>query len=283
MKDKLGIIDLLALYGFDPSCKAKLVRHQDSRFDVKKLLKNGWFETYQSYQSKPVFECDYVVVFLGERGTQARFLGVYRVGERKPSQQVPLPPECPYPGLYPDAGYWYELDKLSDYANLEGRVVIEWGKGALAWHQRLRNKEVLEVRPPGEVRPPFDDYSEFVLTHGELVALIENQEANREWRARLAAVAGVYLIVASTTGRQYVGSAHGESGIWGRWEAYAANGHGGNAQLRTLVQGDPDYPDAFRYSVLQVLPKTQTRAEVIKWERTYKEKLGSRAHGLNLN
>src|SRR6185503_3532080 len=65
------------------------------------------------------------------------------------------------------------------------------------------------------------------LTHGELRYLFEHQEANSEWRARLAAVAGVYLILATTTGRQYVGSATGIEGLWGRWAAYAVDGHGG--------------------------------------------------------
>jgi hypothetical protein len=44
-----------------------------------------------------------------------------------------------------------------------------------------------------------------------------------------------------------------------------------------------DYPDAFRFSILQVLPKTRTPRDVIEWERQYKIKLGSRAIGLNSN
>jgi hypothetical protein len=38
-----------------------------------------------------------------------------------------------------------------------------------------------------------------------------------------------------------------------------------------------------RFSLLQILPKTLTRNEVIKPEGLYKHKLGTRAKGLNLN
>jgi len=48
-----------------------------------------------------------------------------------------------------------------------------------------------------------------------------------------------------TTGKLYVGSAYGDSGVWGRWREYARSGHGGNLHLRRLVQRDPAYPGAF--------------------------------------
>jgi hypothetical protein len=50
-----------------------------------------------------------------------------------------------------------------------------------------------------------------------------------------------------------------------------------------LVHRDSSYPAAFRFSVLQVLPKTMSRDEVIRREMLYKAKLGSRATGLNRN
>ena len=55
-----------------------------------------------------------------------------------------------------------------------------------------------------------------------------------------------------------------------------------NARLRELIKRDSDYPRRFCYSVLQVLPKTMARGEVFKREQLYKEKLGTRAQGLNV-
>jgi len=45
---------------------------------------------------------------------------------------------------------------------------------------------------------------------------------------------GVYLITDTRDGRQYVGKADGLENIRQRWSAYAANGHGGNVELRGL-------------------------------------------------
>jgi GIY-YIG catalytic domain-containing protein len=121
------------------------------------------------------------------------------------------------------------------------------------------------------------------LTHAELRDLFENEEAHRDWRTSLSAVAGIYLILAEKSGEQYVGSAQGANGIWGRWQQYAKSGDGGNVLLRKLIQSDSDYPERFRFSMLQVLPKNMTTAEVLDREALYKNKLGTRAKGLNLN
>ena len=186
--------------------------------------------------------------------------------------------------------YFYDLVRQHGYEDLENRAIIEWGNNTINWHQwcnkkgkNLNDKEVVELLPSGQTRPPFNDYMEFTLTHAELKELYINEDANREWRARLTAVAGVYIILATKTGKQYIGSAYGTKGIWGRWAAYARNGHGGNKLLHDLINEDSSYPEEFSYSILQILPKSFAKYEVLEWEKHYKEKLGSRATGLNIN
>lgn len=280
----IGILDLLELRGFDRHQAAKLVRHQDRRFDVHDLYRRGWLEAYQSFQAKPIFhKCTRIVSFLGLDGRRARFVGVYRVLGHRPGDQGVLPKGSPFQDWLDPRQHYYDLVHEPGYEALEGRVIIDWGPGPLAWHQKLSNKPVDEVLPRGQPIPVFDDYLEFALTHRELQEVFQRAEAHREWRARLSAVAGVYMVLATTTGQQYVGSATGADGIWGRWAEYAANGHGGNALLKDLVENDTAYPACFSFSLLQVLPKTLTRSEALAWERRYKEKLGSRATGLNGN
>jgi hypothetical protein len=53
--------------------------------------------------------------------------------------------------------------------------------------------------------------------------------------------------------------------------------------LRDLLRHDPAYPRAFQYSILQILPKTMAKAEVLLREGHYKRKLGKRATSLNAN
>lgn len=179
-------------------------------------------------------------------------------------------------------GVYYDLEALPGFEDLAGRVVIDWGGSALAWHQWLADKEVLEVLPAGYVRP-FPGYLDFVLAYEELVAIIESPAANREWHRRLSAVAGVYLIVDRQTGKQYVGSASGSEGILGRWRAYATAAHGGNRQLKALLDADPGCGAHLEFTILRTLPRTLTRAEVVEYEALYKRKLGTRAFGLNSN
>jgi len=75
---------LLAPLGVDlvaQQNRVKLARHQDSRIDVADLYRQGEFETYQAFQSKPVFgNCDLLVSFLGRSSTEAVFVGLYAVG-----------------------------------------------------------------------------------------------------------------------------------------------------------------------------------------------------------
>ena len=99
----------------------------------------------------------------------------------------------------------------------------------------------------------------------------------------LGAVAGIYLITDTATGDQYVGSAAGSGGVLSRWRAYVNTKHGGNKKLKALLRRRPKAYRHFQYSLLRTLPRTMTPKEVVELENLYKEKLGSRAFGLNAN
>jgi hypothetical protein len=247
-------------------------------------MERGLLEFYQATQNSRVFDrckgerCERIVCCIGHGGSKARFIGVWKVGERRDGRNVQVPDGFP-PELGP-CRWFYVLERETGYEDLEKRVVIEWGKGG-RFVKNLANQEVRELLPEGDKLPLPNDYLNFTLSHAKLRRLYRHQEANREWRALLRAVAGIYLILATTTGQQYVGSAYGTEGIWGRWAAYARNGHGGNTLLNDLIRNANAYPGAFSYSILQVLPSSSTRGAVLERERLYKEKLGSRATGLN--
>ena len=276
----LSIVELLRLRGLDCDAKVKLVRHQDTRYDLYELMVSGHFETYQSYQAKPVFNCDYIVSFMGMARRKARLIGVYEVGTRCRSKLKP-PPDG-FPLEIGTGKYHYELKELPGFDDLKERVVIDWGKSTRAWHQWLTDKEVMEVLPEGYARQ-FPGYLDFLLPFDELSRLCQYPEANREWHTNLQAVAGVYLIVDTLNGFQYVGSAYGSKGIMGRWSEYARTGHGGNKRLMELASSDSDAPKRFQFSVLRTLSKSLTSKEVIEYENFYKQKLGTRAFGLNEN
>ena len=187
----LGLMELLYSRGLDKNASVKLVRHQDKRNDIQNL-ERGVVEVYQSYQSKPVFNCAFIVSFVGLENSRAKFLGVYRVGERRPVAEHPVPSNFPILNFVQADDYFYDLQAVEGFEDLQGRVVINWGTSPLAWHQWLdeKDKEVVEVLPAGYVSE-FPGYLEFVLSFRQLEEIVKNPEANREWHRMLSAVAGI--------------------------------------------------------------------------------------------
>lgn len=263
------------------------MRHADSRWDLPAIIRAGFFEEYQARQSREVFRgCSHIVAFVGEEGTRSVLAGVYEICGV--STDVPSwPSDFPFPAMQPGK-YHYSLRRVEGFAELENRLVVDWGTGTRSWVQWLRDspslhrKPVIELLPRGYARD-FPGYGEVVLLFDELATIIAHPDANRGWHTMLRSVAGIYLIADSISGEQYVGSAYGAAGILGRWQEYARTKHGGNTQLRQLLKEHPDRYRSFRYSILRTLPRTMTAKEVIQVEALYKKKLGTRAFGLNSN
>jgi hypothetical protein len=98
-----------------------------------------------------------------------------------------------------------------------------------------------------------------------------------QWVLTLAAARGVYLLTCPRTREQYVGSATGESGFFGRWLTYAGDGHRGNVGLKSRDPSD------YQVSILEVSGSSATVEEIIGAEQLWKAKLQSREMGLNRN
>jgi hypothetical protein len=281
----LTLSELLRACGFVPNAKrVKLVRHSGSQVEPPEDI---WLEAYQRYQSDPVFDgCDQIVTFLSEGGSGSRFIGVYDVGAKSRADQQVLPAGCP-PAIVSAAGVHYDLIKRAGFEDLENRVVIDWGKSPLAWHQWFTDRPVLEIRRKGRALPPFRDYLDFRLSHAQLVDLIKEPKAHPDWSTALSSVGGIYLIVDSSSagqGQQYVGSATGTNGLWQRWAEYAKTGHGGNKLLREACKDRPqECPNLWSFSILDTFSRNLSVNEARDIERRFKEKLGTRAFGLNGN
>lgn len=280
-----NLASVLAPFGLEPNVPTKLVRHQDQRYDVEMLYREGHFDFYQSVQGRPVFDgCKRIVSFLGRPGTSAVFVGVYEVEGVKGPYTFDLPKGFPIPEMSTRDCYRYDLRRDARFDELAGRLVIDWGTGTRSWvqHYREGGKRVIEVLPEGYVHE-FPGFMDVLLKHHELVKVVKHRDAHREWHRMLRSVAGVYLILDTKTGNQYVGSAYGEGGILARWRNYADSVHGGNKQLQELARQRPQLAGDLQFAILQTLPVTLTAKEVIAHEVRHKTKLGTRAHGLNSN
>ena len=104
------------------------------------------------------------------------------------------------------------------------------------------------------------------------------------WKSALSNVKGIYLIVDTLTGKQYVGSAYGDECIWQRWSNYAKDGHGGNVELKELLKANgEEYKCNFKYSILEVCNMNLGNEYIISRETHWKEVLMTRKFGLNKN
>jgi len=284
--------ELLINRKFDFYNDTILVRHKDNRYkiDMFDLIEKGYFEYYQSTQTKKIFENKkYMIAFIGTEQFRAVLYKVYKINGSRDSDSVIYPDG--FLGLFPDWGdeygksTWYDLEPMPGFEDLEQRVVIDWGQSAVSWVQNYNEKnakEVVEILPKGHVKD-FTDYLDFTLTHNELKKLHMYKDANKRWVDKLSSVNGIYLILDKKTGNQYVGAAYSRDGIWGRWESYASNGHGNNKLLMELMKEDDGYASNFQWAVLETLPANLTKEKIISYEKRYKEKLGTKFFGLNLN
>lgn len=248
--------------------RVKIVRHKDSREAYRDVIKDrAALLEYQKTQGREIFKgCDYIVSFIGLERSRSLMFGVFKVGA------------CSWDG----EDYHYDLTPVAEFDDLADRLVIDWGRNAISWHQwhHLQQKEVLEILPRGFIGS-FPGLLDFVLDFDELKTLIEHPSANYDWYHHLSAVNGVYMILDTSSGNQYVGSAYGKEGIWQRWSDYSRNHTGGNKELMALIDRDPSYYRNFRISILQTLPSNVLQQDTVRIERLYMKKFGSRVHGLN--
>jgi len=270
---------LLAQIEVNPT-EVRLLRHQDKRSTKGRTPYELWrddrpaFEYYQSAQSfnnRAKLKGNYWAAFVVNSAGETLFAGFYRcryVGVNEV--------ERPWPhAVGTDAAGTcdvYDLtldDRLNDLA---GRLVIDWGEGERSWIQRAdnQNKVITEIRQIFR-EPDFPGFARFIAK----LSKVEGLPAT--WIAALRASRGVYLLTCPRTKEQYVGSATGSDGFYGRWLTYALDGHGGNVGLKSRDPSD------YQVSILEVAGSATTFDEVIEMETLWKQKLQSREMGLNRN
>ena len=235
---------------------------------------DGRWKAWQEDQHQKNFECDRILSLIHLDESRWLFAGVFEVlGVRKGRRHSP-------------DGYLYETQEVGGLEHLTGRAIIQFDKTFRASYLRGPKHAdqmlligLLEQRMTvGE----FPGFNAVMLSHVKLQTVVrENIES---WRAALGNVAGVYVITDNSTGKHYVGSACGGEGIWGRWSAYAKNGHGGNTELRLLLQNaGSDHSGHFQYSILEVCDLNAGENFILNRESHWKAVLRTREYGLNSN
>ena len=144
---------------------------------------------------------------------------------------------------------------------------------------QIQLSHILDKRVALADFPGFDQVS---IDYKTLKHIVSDNIAS--WKSALSNVKGIYLIVDTSTGKQYVGSAYGDACIWQRWSSYAKNGHGDNVELISLLKKNgEDYKYNFQYSILEVCNINLGNDYIIARESHWKDVLLTRKFGLNKN
>lgn len=278
----LSFTDVLRKTGLDPA-RVKLIRHPLSHQKFRDCYKKGKVLEYTKQQKSGFGKgYDYWCVFIGEKSTLAKFYACYKVNGAVPDTQDVAPADFPYPEWFEGKGLYFDLEYVDCLKAYENRLVIDWGPSARMWHQKgTSEKPIVSIKT--DSKKYFSGFENLILTYDELKAITDEPRIYDTWYDALSSVNAVYLIVDLASGQQYVGSAYGKDGLWGRWSTYVATHHGGNKKIIKLLKEHPERYHQFQFSVLQILPKTAIDEEVIKIEQLYKNKLKTVDFGLNDN
>lgn len=275
----LTLADLLTASGVNPGPDLAIIRHAyraDGLRDAAdataaRVLEYTRVQEAMPGKARAAFAATKWLIFIADGGRRARLFAAYENLGEVPDERT-------------EQLRSFDLRESDVLASLRGRLVIDWGRGALAWVRSgdtAASFPVIEIADPAIV--PFPGFDSVCIGYDELQLVMEDSRY-RDWRAALRSVKGVYLIADSTgPGRLYVGKADGVEGILGRWSQYARDGHGGNVALREISNIDPTHAGNYTFSILRVLGTNAAEIEIDAAESHYKNALLTRQFGHNAN
>ena len=177
-----------------------------------------------------------------------------------------------------DMVHFLDVARLAEIFNLQEDLQIskKLVYGAALLHDIGRFEQYLEGIPHEEASARIAP--SILRECGYLSEVIDTVA----WKTALENQKAVYLIVDSSNGKKYVGSAYGEKMLHGRWTDYIQSGHGGNVDLKTL--SFEHIKDNFRYSILEIFKSTTNDETILERETWWKEVLLTRGEfGYNKN
>lgn len=185
-------------------------------------------------------------------------------------------------------GVGYDADEVKEYEQYFGRLVVEYHNPCRTMGRKYENimdeLEVVQILNEQYTGNEFPGYENVRLSYPLLKNIVDRQLPG--WVDALRNQKAVYLITDTKTGKMYVGSATSQTGmLLQRWSSYAADGHGGNIELRELVkqQGLDYVKENFQYSILENYNARMDDGYILKRESWWKETLCTRTHGYNKN
>lgn len=241
------------------------------------------FKSWQEEQTKKNFSRKYILSLIYFDRDIWMFGGIYEV---LPTSPTPIEGKKGWKG-------WKYQTELKDKANVYiGRAFFKFERKFRASYpvlelepkqgEAIANMQLAYILDKRVALTDFLGFDQVDIDYKTLKYIVHDNILS--WKTALSNVKGVYLIVDTLTGKQYVGSAYGDECIWQRWSAYAENGHGGNADLKELLKlNGNEYRNNFKYSILEICNMNLGNEYIINREVHWKNVLLTRKFGLNKN
>ncbi|EHI75541.1 group I intron endonuclease [Streptococcus criceti] len=186
---------------------------------------------------------------------------------------------------YGEKGYEGEVvDRFLPYFD---RLIIQYKPGRMrvrkysSCYDDIVISELLSEPWRGE---EFKGYDEICLSYIQLESIFRLEK--KDWMTALQNQKAVYLITDKKTGKLYVGSATSKDKmLLSRWQSYVNNGHGGNKELKDLVnkKGIDYIKEYFQYSLLENFNGKVDDDYILSREKWWKKALQSIEYGYNEN
>jgi hypothetical protein len=271
----LRLIDLIAMAGvflghYKIHCATSI--HTDPLVEFF----NNRFQEWQEDQNQKNFSCDNVVSLIQIESGKWLFAGVFKILSVK---KIKNKEKKKYT-------YLYQTEEMPGLEHLVGRVIVYFDKKFRASYLVGNNFEdkliVHEIRSIKMSIGDFPGYDSTIVSYDILNIIAK--ENNPSWKSALENVSGIYIITDKSNGKNYVGSAYGEGGLWGRFISYQKNGHGGNKKLKELLktQGD-EHAKNFQFTIAEVFGNKTGEEYILQRESHWKNVLLTREFGYNDN
>ncbi|MGZ8139780.1 GIY-YIG nuclease family protein [Bordetella bronchiseptica] len=255
------------------SCKIHFARFNQHEHPLDVFIE-GKFDAWQAWQSSRNFKREFVLSFV-QAGTTTSwlFVGLFRVKGYVSEKE-------------PQFHYIYDLERVRSCEEFVGRLYATspytQRNSYLLAETLAPDLVVSHILPRRLSISDFPGYKLVDVSKAQLDIIVRDNIPT--WRTALSNVKGIYLISDRKTHKLYVGKADGAEGIWGRWCAYAKNGHGGNVALREeLGLASVERQEDLRFSFLEIADIHSTKEEVLAREEHWKSVLMTRANGYNRN
>lgn len=265
--------DILKIYNINPD---------DCHFfryglyeDIKDNINNMGVKEYCSNTFKT--EKKFLLFFLGKTSTKSILKGAYKVGTFTPKEE--------YGGaLLNDSKGYLKLDDLDELDELINRLEINY-EHKQGWSRTSFDEIVVSALYPEEKArtvKEFNGLENIYLSYEELKEIVDNSYL--DYVLPLKSISAIYMIIDKSSGKQYIGSAYGKDGLYGRWTSYVyTEGTGNNIMLEEFKEKDEQHYKNYYFHILRVLPQSMSVDEVIQQENKYKTMYLTRIYGLNKN